>query len=105
LSAAKFPENTVVAAAYGLLPYPEALATKVLLVSARARHFGTAILLNKGRKMNTLKMLWQDEEGQDLVEYGLLLVLISLVAVGAMKTLGSGVSDAFSNAAANLAST
>jgi pilus assembly protein Flp/PilA len=59
----------------------------------------------KEEKMNTLKMLWQDEEGQDLVEYGLLLVLISLVAVGAMKTLGSGVSDAFSNAAANLANT
>jgi pilus assembly protein Flp/PilA len=59
----------------------------------------------KDEKMNTLKMLWQDEEGQDLVEYGLLLVLISLVAVGAMKTLGSGVSDAFSNAAANLVTT
>jgi pilus assembly protein Flp/PilA len=52
-----------------------------------------------------LVRLWKDEEGQDLVEYGLLLVLISLVAVGAMSTLGSGVSDAFSNAAANLAST
>lgn len=50
-----------------------------------------------------LKRLWQEEEGQDLTEYALLLVLISLVAVAAMKTLGSGVSDAFSNASANLA--
>jgi pilus assembly protein Flp/PilA len=49
-----------------------------------------------------LKRLWQEEEGQDLTEYALLLVLISLVAVAAMGTLGSGVSDAFSNAAANL---
>ncbi len=49
-----------------------------------------------------LKRLWQDEEGQDLTEYALLLVLISLVAVAAMGTLGSGISDAFSNAAANL---
>ena len=61
------------------------------------------------KTMKTMKTilvrLWKDEEGQDLVEYGLLLVLISLVAVGAMSTLGSGVSDAFSNAAANLAST
>jgi pilus assembly protein Flp/PilA len=54
---------------------------------------------------NVMARLWKEEEGQDLVEYGLLLVLISLVAVGAMKTLGSGVSDAFSNAAANLVTT
>ena len=51
-----------------------------------------------------LKRLWQEEEGQDLTEYALLLVLISLVAVAAMGELGSGISDAFSNAAANLTS-
>ena len=51
-----------------------------------------------------LKRLWQEEEGQDLTEYALLLVLISLVAVAAMGELGSAVSDAFSNAAANLTS-
>ena len=50
-----------------------------------------------------LKRLWQDEEGQDLTEYALLLVLISLVAVAAMGILGSEVSNAFSNAAQNLA--
>ncbi len=49
-----------------------------------------------------LKRLWQEEEGQDLTEYALLLVLISLVAVAAMGVLGSGISDAFDNAAKNL---
>lgn len=49
-----------------------------------------------------LKRLCQEEEGQDLTEYALLLVLISLVAVAAMGELGSAVSDAFSNAAQNL---
>ena len=34
--------------------------------------------------MNLLKRLWQEEEGQDLVEYGLLLVLVSLGAVAAI---------------------
>ena len=51
-----------------------------------------------------LKRLWQEEEGQDLTEYALLLVLISLVAVTAMSSLGSGISDAFHNASANLTS-
>lgn len=54
---------------------------------------------------NLLKRLWQEEEGQDLVEYGLLLVLIALVAVVSMKTIGSAVSNIFSNAATNLTST
>ena len=52
--------------------------------------------------MNLMKMLWKEEEGQDLVEYALLVVLISLAAVVAMQNLASGISDAFSNAAANL---
>lgn len=49
-----------------------------------------------------LKRLWQEEEGQDLTEYALLLVLIALVAIVAMKGFGSAVSSTFSNAASNL---
>ena len=48
--------------------------------------------------------LWNEEEGQDLVEYGLLVVLISLFAVVAMQSLANGISDAFSNASAQLTS-
>jgi Flp pilus assembly pilin Flp len=43
--------------------------------------------------------LWREEEGQDLVEYALLLVLISLIAVVSITTVGKAVSNAFSNAA------
>jgi len=50
------------------------------------------------------KRLWQEDEGQDLTEYALLLVLISLVAIAAMQVMGSAVSDTFSNAATNLTS-
>lgn len=52
-----------------------------------------------------LKRLWVEEEGQDLVEYGLLLVLIGLVAVVSMKAVGSAISDVFVNATTNLTST
>ncbi len=51
---------------------------------------------------NLLLRLWREEEGQDLVEYALLLVLISLIAVASITTVGKAVSNAFSNAAANL---
>ena len=51
---------------------------------------------------NLLNRLWKEEEGQDLTEYALLMVLIALVAIASMKTLGTTVSNVFSNAAANL---
>ena len=44
---------------------------------------------------NQLKRLWSEEEGQDLVEYGLLLVLIALAAFAAIGPIGSGVSAVF----------
>ena len=54
---------------------------------------------------NFVKRLWREEEAQDLTEYGLLLVLVSLVAIASMTTLGSAVSNAFANATTNLAAT
>jgi pilus assembly protein Flp/PilA len=54
---------------------------------------------------NILRHLWQDEEGQDLTEYGLLLVLVALAAIATMKTLASALSNVFSNAASSLSST
>lgn len=54
--------------------------------------------------MKLLKKLWQEDEGQDLVEYGLLVVVIALFAVAAMGNLASAIASAFSNAASNLSS-
>jgi pilus assembly protein Flp/PilA len=51
---------------------------------------------------NVLMKLWKEDQGQDLVEYALLVVLVSLAAIVAMNNLASGISDAFSNAATNL---
>jgi len=52
----------------------------------------------------TLKRLWKEEDGQDLTEYALLMVLIALVAIVSMQTLGQTISNVFSNAAVNLTS-
>jgi pilus assembly protein Flp/PilA len=46
-----------------------------------------------------LKSLWNDESGQDLVEYALLLVLLVLAAVGTIGTLATKINSVFSNAA------
>jgi pilus assembly protein Flp/PilA len=44
----------------------------------------------------------EDEEGQTLVEYGLLLALIAIIVIVALLFLGPLVSQVFSNVAQNL---
>jgi len=53
---------------------------------------------------NLVMRLWKEEDGQDMVEYGLLLTLIATVAVASMKTIGSVISNIFANASTNLSS-
>jgi pilus assembly protein Flp/PilA len=45
--------------------------------------------------VNRLRSFVRDEEGQDLIEYALLVALISLVAVGAITTAGTAVNAIF----------
>jgi pilus assembly protein Flp/PilA len=44
----------------------------------------------------------REEEGQDLIEYALLVALISLVCVAALTTAGSQVNTIFENIKAHL---
>ena len=70
------------------------------LVISKVAHVSYSMICGRETTMhNLIKRLWQDEEGQDLVEYGLLLVLVALVAVASISTVGSAVSTIFSNAA------
>jgi len=42
------------------------------------------------------------EQGASMAEYGLLLALIAVVAIGALTSVGSGVKDKFTSVASNL---
>jgi pilus assembly protein Flp/PilA len=44
---------------------------------------------------NLLARLWREEEGQDLVEYALLIALVALAATAGMKTLADAINNAF----------
>jgi pilus assembly protein Flp/PilA len=46
--------------------------------------------------------LWKEEEGQDLTEYALLLVLLALAATATLNTLATAIKSVFTNAATNL---
>ena len=59
------------------------------------------LLLNLYVKFQDLK---NGEEGQDLVEYALVVALIAFGATAGMKALASGINTAFSNVSSQLAS-
>ena len=51
---------------------------------------------------NFLTKLWNDESGQDLVEYALLLAFIAILAIGAITLLGENIRDFFNDTAAQI---
>jgi pilus assembly protein Flp/PilA len=52
--------------------------------------------------INFVKSFSNREEGQDLLEYALLVALIALVAIGAVGLAGGSVSTIFNNIAGSL---
>ena len=50
----------------------------------------------------TIQNWMNQEEGQDLVEYALIIALIALACVGGLKTLAGAIGTAFSNIGNNL---
>jgi pilus assembly protein Flp/PilA len=54
-------------------------------------------------KMQNLKSSLTQEEGQDLVEYALVVALIALAATAGMRTLATDISAAFTSIGGTLA--
>jgi pilus assembly protein Flp/PilA len=52
--------------------------------------------------LNRLRAFVRNEEGQDLLEYALLIALIALVCVGAVALAGTRVSTVFTNIAGSI---
>jgi pilus assembly protein Flp/PilA len=49
-----------------------------------------------------LRSFFAKEEGQGLVEYALILVLIAIVVIGILSLLGTQVSNVFTNVSSGL---
>jgi len=49
-----------------------------------------------------MKRFMKQDEGQDLVEYALLLVFLALAAIAVLPTLGKAVNNVFSSSASTL---
>jgi len=49
-----------------------------------------------------IKMLWADDQGQDIAEYAVMLAVILLLVVGTIRLIGTNANSTFSNVASNL---
>ena len=45
----------------------------------------------------TLQYLWNDESGQDIAEYAVMLAVILVIVVGTVRLIGSNANNVFSN--------
>ena len=48
-------------------------------------------------KLSVKWAMLKDEDGQDLIEYALVVALIAFAAVGAMQTLATDINNAFTS--------
>jgi Flp pilus assembly pilin Flp len=62
-------------------------------------------ILERKETMNLLMRLWEEQEGQDLTEYALLLVLLALAAITTLGSLAKAINNVFSEATSSLSAT
>ncbi|HTS35700.1 MAG TPA: hypothetical protein VMH04_08520 [Candidatus Solibacter sp.] len=49
-----------------------------------------------------LKQLWNDERGQDIAEYAVMLAVILVIVVGTIRLIGSNANTVFSQVGSSL---
>ena len=52
--------------------------------------------------LNLNLKLWNDEEGQDIAEYAVMLAVILVIVVGTIRLIGSNANTVFSNVASSV---
>jgi Flp pilus assembly pilin Flp len=54
--------------------------------------------------IHAVQRILQDETGQDIAEYAVMLAVILLIVIGTVKLIGTNANSTFSNVASNLGS-
>jgi pilus assembly protein Flp/PilA len=75
----------------------------------KSTHTGDIVMRNRVTEVSeriraAVEQVVADEEGQGMVEYALILVLISIVVIVILTTLGHSVNNVFSNISHGLSS-
>jgi Flp pilus assembly pilin Flp len=49
------------------------------------------------------KLLWRNEEGQDIAEYAVMLAVILVIVIGTVRLIGGNANNVFSSVASGVA--
>ena len=49
------------------------------------------------------KLLWRNEEGQDIAEYAVMLAVILVILIGTVRLIGGNANNVFSSVASQIA--
>jgi Flp pilus assembly pilin Flp len=52
--------------------------------------------------VQSFRNLWQDEQGQDIAEYAVMLAVILVLVIGTVRLIGGNANNAFSSVASSL---
>jgi Flp pilus assembly pilin Flp len=52
---------------------------------------------------NLAKLLWRNEEGQDIAEYAVMLAVILVIVIGTVRLIGGNANNVFSSVASQIA--
>jgi len=52
--------------------------------------------------MHFLQRLWEEESGQDIAEYAVMLAVILVIVVGTVRLIGTNANTVFSNVASSI---
>jgi len=60
-------------------------------------------MFTKGRSVaKRLQQLWNDEQGQDIAEYAVMLAVILVIVVGTIRLIGSNANNVFSSVGSSI---
>jgi len=51
------------------------------------------------------KLLWRNEEGQDIAEYAVMLAVILVIVIGTVRLIGTNANNVFSSVASSITTT
>jgi len=54
---------------------------------------------------NLAKLLWRNEEGQDIAEYAVMLAVILVIVLGTVRLIGTNANNVFSSVASSITTT
>lgn len=52
--------------------------------------------------LNLIRLLWLDDEGQDIAEYAVMLAVILVIVIGTVRLIGTNANTVFSQVASTI---